>query len=119
VSSSLTPGGTSVASAGGLLAQPTNMGAFNRSRISILPEVGVTLGYQCTNNIRIFGGVNALCWTNVARAGEQINRNVNATYIADPTTGVRNPSGAPAPTFHFRDENFYGYGYSFGVEFRW
>lgn len=119
LSTSLTPGGSAVTSAGGLLAQPTNMGSFDRSRISVLPEIGVTLGYQCTNNIRVFGGVNALCWTNVARAGEQINRNVNASVIADPTTGVRTPFGAPAPTFHFRDEHFYAYGYSFGLECRW
>ncbi len=119
MSASLTPDGTSLTSAGGLLAQPTNMGAFNRSRISLLPELGVTLGYQCTNNIRIFGGANAFCWTNVARAGEQIDRNVNVTYVADPITGVRSPSGSPAPTFHFRDEVFFGYGYSVGVEFRW
>jgi hypothetical protein len=29
------------------------------------------------------------------------------------------PSGAPAPTFHHRDEKFYAHGYSIGVEFRW
>jgi len=119
LSNSLTPSGNSITSPGGLLAQPTNMGAFERSRISILPEIGMTLGYQVTNNIRVFGGINGMYWTNVARAGEQINRNVNATFIADPTTGVRNPAGARAPTFHHRDEDFYSYGYSVGLEFRW
>jgi len=105
---------------GGLLAlQSTNIGSYSRQRLSVIPEIGVTLGYQCTNNIRIFGGYNALCWTNTVRAGEQINRNVNATYIADPTTGVATPSGAPAPPFHFRDRNFYAHGVSAGLEFRW
>jgi hypothetical protein len=119
VTSSLIPGGNAVTSAGGLLALPTNMGERERQRISIVPEVGVTLGYQVTNNVRVFGGFNWLYWTNTLRAGEQLNRNVNATYIADPTTGVAAPFGAPAPTFHFRDEHFYAYGCSVGLEFRY
>lgn len=117
--SSLTPAGASLTVPGGLFAQSTNIGNFSRSRFSVVPEIGVTLGYQCTNNIRIFGGYNVLCWTNTVRAGEQINRQVNGTFIPDPVTGAAAQVGAPGPWFHHRDENFWVQGYSVGVEFRW
>lgn len=113
------PGGLTSTVPGSLFAQTTNMGNHTQTRVSIVPEVGITVGYQCTNNIRIFGGYNVLCWTNTVRAGEQMNRAVNATFIADPVTGAVAPSGAPAPWFHHRDDNFYVHGYSVGVEFRW
>jgi len=116
---SQSPAGVTTAVPGSLFALSTNMGNHTRTRISIVPEVGATLGYQCTNNIRIFGGYNLLYWTNTVRAGEQINRAVNATFIPDPVTGAVAPSGAPGPWFHHRDENFYVHGYSVGVEFRW
>lgn len=104
---------------GGLLALTPNEGIHTRRRVSVLSEVGATLGYQVSNNIRIFGGYNLLYWTNVARAGAQVSRNVNATFIPDPTTGVATPSGAPAPWFHHRDENLYLQGWTGGVELRW
>ena len=113
------PGGATTTVPGSLFAQTTNMGNHTETRFSIVPEVGITVGYQCTNNIRIFGGYNVLCWSGTVRAGEQINRGVNATYIPDPVTGAVAPSGAFAPWFHHRDENFYVHGYSVGVEFRW
>jgi hypothetical protein len=117
--SSQTPAGVTTTVPGSLFALSTNMGNHTRTRISVVPEVGLTVGYQCTNNIRIFGGYNLLYWTNTVRAGEQINRAVNATFIPDPVTGAVSPSGAPGPWFHHRDENFYVHGYSVGVEFRW
>lgn len=117
--SSLVPGGSTFITPGALFAQSTNIGNHSQSRFSVVPEAGVTLGYQCTNNIRIFGGYNVLCWTNTVRAGEQINRAVNSTYIPDPITGAQAKIGAPAPLFQFRDDNFWVHGYSVGVEFRW
>ena len=117
--SSQTPVGATMTVPGSVFAQTTNIGNHTRSRFSIVPEVGATLGYQVTNNIRVFGGYNLLYWTNVVRAGEQINRSINGTFIADPITGASAPSGAPGPWFHHRDENFYVHGYSVGVELRW
>ncbi len=117
--SARTPIGAITTVPGGLFAQTTNIGNHTRSQFSIVPEIGATLGYQVTNNIRIFGGYNLLYWTNVVRAGEQINRSINGTYIADPVTGTSAPSGAPAPWFQHREESFYVHGYSAGVEFRW
>jgi hypothetical protein len=118
-SGSTTPAGTQVTAPGGLLALPINIGEHSRTQFSIAPEVGVSLGFQVTNNIRVFGGYNFLYWTHVARAGEQIRRNINGTTIPDPTTGTANRIGAPAPVFKTHDGYFYSHGYSAGLEFRW
>jgi hypothetical protein len=117
--SSLTPAGSTLTLPGGLFTQTSNIGNHTQSVFSIVPEAGATLGYQVTNNIRVFGGYNILYWTNVARASQQISRQVNATYIADPVTGASAPAGVPAPLFRNNSQTFYVQGYSVGVEFRW
>ena len=80
---------------------------------------GVTLGCQIANNCRIFAGYNVLCWTNVVRAGEQINRNVNGTFIPDPTTGTSAGVGAAQPVFKHHESSFWVHGWSLGAEWRW
>jgi hypothetical protein len=118
-SGSVFPGGATVGAAGGVLALPSNIGSHDRTAFSLLPEVGATVGYQVTNNLRVFAGYNVMSWTNVARAGEQINRNVNGTFIPDPTTGTAVGVGAPSPTFIHHDSSFWVHGWSLGVEWRW
>jgi hypothetical protein len=119
-SGSATPAGAAVTAAGGLLALPSNIGTYDRTRFAVAPEIGATVGYQVTENCRLFGGYNCLYWTQVPRAGEQINRMVNGTAIPDPTTGTATVIGAPAPTLrHPRDDYFFAHGFTFGVEFRY
>jgi hypothetical protein len=118
-SGSAFPGGATVSAPGGVLALPSNIGTHDRTAFSILPEVGATIGYQVMENLRLFAGYNVMSWTNVARAGEQINRNVNGTFIPDPTTGTAAGTGAPAPTFSHHDSSFWVHGWSLGVEWRW
>jgi hypothetical protein len=118
-SGSAFPGGSTVSAPGGVLALPSNSGKHDRTAFSVLPEVGATVGYQVTNNLRVFAGYNVLSWTNVARAGEQINRNVNGTFIPDPTTGTAAGVGAPNPLFKHHESSFWVHGCSLGAEWRW
>jgi hypothetical protein len=118
-SGSVFPGGATVSAPGGVLALPSNIGTHDRTAFSILPEAGATVGYQVMDNLRVFAGYNVMSWTNVARAGEQINRNVNGTFIPDPTTGTAAGTGAAAPTFSHHDSSFWVHGWSLGVEWRW
>lgn len=113
------PSGAQVTGLGGVQALATNSGEYNRTVFSVLPEAGATIGYQVTNNLRVFGGYNVLSWNTVARAGEQINRNVNATFIPDPTTGTFTGSGAPTPPVPHRDSSFWVHGWTAGLEWRW
>jgi hypothetical protein len=119
ISGSIPPGGVLTAGPGGLFALPSNMGTHERNRLAWAGELTLSLGYQVTNNIRVFGAYNCLYWTHVLRAGEQINRFVNGTAIPDPTTGLAAPIGAPSPLFRFRDDSLFANGWSLGVEFRW
>jgi Putative beta barrel porin-7 (BBP7) len=117
-SGSVGPGGARVAGVGGLFAQPSNIGEFNNNRFSILPEVGVTLGYQVTNNLRVFGGYNLLYWTDVVRAAEQIDRTVTSTQIVDPVTGIRTAVGG-RPSFTRNETDYFSRGWTAGLEWRW
>ncbi|MBI2481690.1 MAG: BBP7 family outer membrane beta-barrel protein [Planctomycetia bacterium] len=62
---------------GGLLAQRTNSGDFTRDRFALIPELGVTIGYQLTPRWQANFGYSLIYWDRVVRAGEQIDRTVN------------------------------------------
>ena len=55
---------------GGILSS-TPLTTTNRNRISVMPELRASLGYQVTNNINAFVGYNFIWWTNVAIPGDQ------------------------------------------------
>jgi hypothetical protein len=74
----MTPAGASSTANGGLLALPgANLGHTSTNWITVAPEVGVQLGYQLTENLRLQFGYNYLYINNVIRPGNQINTTVN------------------------------------------
>ena len=87
-----TTGGTTTAAAGGLLTQTSNIGIYNRTIFSFVPEIDLTLGYQIAPRLRLIGGYTLLAWTGVVRPGDQIDTAVNPDLLppAVPTTGRRN-----------------------------
>jgi hypothetical protein len=105
-------GGSASTTAGGLLAQPTNIGRFQRNAFAVNPEVGFTLNCQVTDRFNLAAGYSFLSWNKVAQPGDQI----------DPLLAV-NPDqppadGAPArPSFEFRDSRFFLHGVHAGLEF--
>ncbi len=114
-STTQTPGTTAL---GGLLTRTGtagNIGHFTRDQFSLVPEVGLTLGYQLTDHVRAFVGYNFLYWTNVARPGNQIDTTVDRTQAF----GQINPAGANRPTFNFNNSDFWAQGVSAGLEIRW
>ena len=71
--------------------------------------------YQVAPSIRIHAGYSFLYWTNVARAGDQIDLNVDARQLptrAGPGVGVQ-------PAFVLRTNDFWAQGVNFGVQFRY
>jgi hypothetical protein len=80
----------------------------------VVPEVGVTLGYQFNDHIRAFAGYNFLYWNNVARAGNQVDTSVNTNLLAPPLGG-----GPSRPAFSFNGSEFWAQGVTFGIEFRY
>jgi hypothetical protein len=104
-------------SLGGLLAQGTNIGNYSRDRFALVPELGLNVGYQLTDCLRLFVGYNLLYVTTVVRPADQIDRIVNPTQI--PRLGGGTLTGSANPAFNFRGTDFYAQGFNLGVEFRW
>jgi hypothetical protein len=103
---------------GGLLALPTNIGTYSRDRFSVVPEIGVNVGCQVTNRLRVFAGYTFLYWSNVVRPGDQIDTTINPTQLpsaAGPGTLV----GPARPAFAFHETGFWAQGINVGVQFRW
>ncbi|MFO0925570.1 MAG: BBP7 family outer membrane beta-barrel protein [Gemmataceae bacterium] len=105
-----------VSSPGGLLALSTNSGRQTHRAFGVIPEVGLTVGYDVKEWWRIFAGYNFLYWNSVVRPGDQINTNVNASYL--PNSPVP-PNGAAEPAPLFRRSELWAHGVSLGMEFRW
>jgi putative beta barrel porin BBP7 len=103
---------------GGLLALPSNIGHFHHNVFSVVPEIGVNLGYQILPNLRGFVGYDLLYWSNVIRPGTSIDRVLDVTQIPNfplhpepsPVPGLH-----PAPTFH--QQGFWAQGITFGLQF--
>jgi hypothetical protein len=70
-------------------------------------------------NLNLFVGYDFLCWTNVVRASEPIDRTVNLTQI--PTAAVFNPAfgppGTPAPPT-FRSSDLIVHSIKVGLEWK-
>jgi hypothetical protein len=105
--------------AGGYFALPTNIGDRTRTVFAVVPEAGLTLGYQLTPQVSVFGGYTFLYASNVVRAPRQINRDINPSQApaisGDPPGPVKGPA---EPSFRFKSSDFWAQGLSVGLAFR-
>ena len=102
----------------GLLAVGSNSGQYTRDVFSVVPEVGVNLGFQLTNNIKIYAGYSFIYWTNIVRPGDQIDTTVNPNQV--PTSSTYGTAGGTArPAFAFHANDFFAHGANAGLEFRY
>lgn len=109
-------GGPTETQPGALLASPTNIGRYEISRFAVVPEVGVKLGYDLTDNLRVFVGYNFLYLSSAVRPGDQIDVNVNQSFrpfTGAPGTGPR----LPAPLV--RTTDYWAQGMTFGLLYRY
>lgn len=98
----------------GLLALPSNIGHFSRDQFSVVPEVGINIGYQVCEHLRLFVGYNFIYWNNVARPGSFIDPVVNTTQQSGGTL-----TGPARPAFAFHNTDFWAHGVNFGFELRY
>ena len=106
------PGVDPVTTAGGLLAQPTNMGRYTTNEFAVIPELGITLGYDIADRLRATFGYTFIYWSRVARPGDQIDFDVNPSQFP-PGPLV----GPPRPAFNLRSTDFWAQGLNFGLEY--
>lgn len=103
---------------GGLLATGPNLGHFERDRFSVVPELGVNLGYWLTPTFKAYVGYNFMYWSNVIRPGDQIDRVVDVSLVPNPPAGAPF-SGQLRPRPTFKEDDLFIHGLQFGVEWRW
>ncbi len=106
---------------GGYLAQRTNLGAYERDRFAVVPEVTVNVGCQVTRRMRASVGYTFLYLSEAARPGNHIDRVINssqseAIQFAPQVGGLTGPG---RPAFSFRDSDFWAQGINLGLEFRY
>jgi hypothetical protein len=116
-----TPAGQRTTFTGGLLALPSNIGTFSQNKFAVVPQIGVRLGYNITDNVSIFAGYDFLYWSNVVRPGDQVDTRLNVSQI--PNFG-NNPAFVPPsnivrPVVPFQTSSFYAHGFSVGLAVRY
>ena len=104
---------------GGLLALPgANIGRVERDVFSVVPQVGLNIGYQVTERITLFAGYSFLYWSNVVRPGDQIDPVLDVNripnFVRDP-----NPVFPPRPANPFKQSDLWVHGLNAGVGFNW
>jgi len=103
---------------GGLFAVATNSGRFTKSSFAVVPEVGMTLKFQLTERLQLFGGYTFLYWSRVARPADQIDPVVNPNFVPTSTT-FGAAGGVNRPALQFRQTDFIAHFAHFGLEFRY
>jgi hypothetical protein len=98
---------------GGLLALPSNSDVYYADQFSVVPELGVTLGYQLTCHLRATLGYTFLYWSNVARPGDQIDLNVSPSQFPGPEQQT-----ADRPAFVQHNSDFWAQGITVGFDYQ-
>jgi Putative beta barrel porin-7 (BBP7) len=97
---------------GGLLALSSNIGDYNRTKLVVMRDVTLNIGYAITPNVKFNLGYNLFWVSSVIRPGEQIDLGVNPALL--PFSGVA-PTGPARPAFHFNGEEFWMHGINVGL----
>jgi hypothetical protein len=98
---------------GSVLAQPTNIGGYGASSFAAVGEFGATVDWAIWSQCRLSVGYTFLWWSQVARAGSQIDTSVNPTQFPPGTL-----SGPAAPAFNLHTTDFWGQGLNLGFEYQ-
>jgi hypothetical protein len=96
----------------------------SRTRLSWVPNVGTSVGYNFTNNLRGFIGYEVMMWSRVVRpvGSNTLSNNGSGTVTLANTGGANNgtgtsmPLGGPAQSF--TEGQFWVHGLNFGLEYR-
>ena len=94
---------------GGLLAQDSNSGIFERNRIIAIPEFTLNLKYHVNPNLSFHLGYTIIWWSDVVTSGDVIDRRVNLSQLSGPLAGPERPR------FAFEDSSYWMQGMNFGM----
>jgi len=107
--------GPSVNTAGGVLAEPTNMGVHTRYEEVFIPEFSLGLTYYARPNLSFGMSYNYMWISSVLLSGDQIDRHVDPSLF-NGGAPVVNP---PRPEFRFNDTSYWLMGMNFSVQYNY
>lgn len=114
------PGAINGTRNGGILALPTNIGHWNQNRFAVLPEVGVKVGMDLTQHLRVYFGYDFLYLSDVVRPGDQIDPVINRSQLPQVTIPGTPPLVGPRrPTVLFRTTDYWAQGVNWGIQYHW
>ena len=109
-------GGGTTSLTGGFLALGSNSGTYGRTRFSLIPEINTNLTYLLTPLWKINLGYTFFVVTQVLRASDQIDRNINPQQFPPPAGGSNNTP--PNPNHNLFTSDLWVQGVSLGMECR-
>jgi hypothetical protein len=112
--------GSTASYTGGLLALPSNIGQFSRDKFAQVPEVDIKMSYEIMKHLSLTSEFSAMYWNRIARAAQQIDREIDITQIPNfPLAAGATPTGLARPGVFFPQSDLWAVGISFGVEVKW
>jgi Putative beta barrel porin-7 (BBP7) len=115
-----TPNGTTKGFTGGVLALPSNIGSFHHNLFAQVPEMDGKVCWEVQTHLNLYTGFTAIFWNRIARAGEQIDRQIDITQIPNYPPGAGAiPTGLARPTVPFAQSDLWALGAIFGAEVKW
>ena len=100
---------------GGLFALPSNSGIVERNGLSVIPELGLDLGYDLTSRLKATFGYTFVYWSGVMRPGDQIDTSINRSQVPPNPT----PSGIALPGSKSVITDFWAQGLNLGLDYRY
>jgi hypothetical protein len=100
-------GGGPLVSTGGIFAQTSNIGTFERNKFCYVPELTFNLKYHVSPCVNFHIGYNILWLSDVVLSADQIDTSVNTTQFIGPAR----------PAFAFQGNDYWLQGINFGMNF--
>ena len=88
------------------------MGHYERDSLAAILELGIGVRRQFACGLEATFGYTFMYWSDVTRAGDQIDRDINVSQLP-PGPLV----GAPRPEFSFHNTDFSAQGMHVGLEY--
>jgi hypothetical protein len=101
---------------GGLLAQPPNIGVYERDVAVWSPEAEIKLSFDVSKRLALSVGYTVLYWSRVALAGDLVDRSVNSAQIVNGGIPFAGPTD---PSFNWRDTDYWVQAVSIGLDFEY
>jgi len=107
------PAGTVVTPTGDLFSLRSNVGRYAHESFALLPEVGLRVGFDLSDQARFFVGYSLVYLSDAVRPGDQIDRTVNTALLPGAAPGA----GPNRPGALVRSTDFWAQGLILGFEY--